>query len=314
MSNITAAQVKKLREATDLGLMDCKRALKESDGDFDKAVTIVREKAGVKVTDKLMGRKASEGRIWKNVEKKGEYGSLIRMNCQTDFTANSDDFGDLLSYASIAYTCGDSDDLTDDLSLSNFIVGNIGETIRNIYAKNATVGSKLTELSAKVGELITIDPAVKFVTQEFEDYVGAYVHFNGKVGAIVNLGFEYEGECKIKSEKLMSLALESLANEICVHIVGCNPECVSIDDVDPQKIKTNKDFFAQELKMQKRPENKYASIIEGKMQRFYREVVLLEQRYIRDDRITISQLLETEGEKFGAKITIKEFCRLQVGE
>lgn len=292
MSDITisAADVKALRQRTGAGMMDCKKALQEAEGDIDKAVEILRVKLGNKV-GKLADRDASEGTVQAASIAEGRRGALVEVDCNTDFVARNDDF---IAFARdlAAHIAGNGDAGAVDTAA----------LLEETLADGRTVEAARSELSATMGENVVIRRADRFVV-EGEGTVGSYIHATGKVGVAVQVDGSADAE-----------ALETLAREIALHVAAIPAtKYVSEDDVPQDAKDAELRVYAQQAEAEGKPEQIREKIAHGKLAKWFKEVALLPQEHINPDKHdgkTIDQLRKAVGDN----VVVKRFVRFQVGE
>ena len=287
MANISASMVKELREATGVGMMDCKAALTENDGNMEAAVDWLRKK-GLSKAAKKAGRVAAEGLIGLKVE--GVKGVVVEVNSETDFVGRNDLFQGLVQMiADVALGFG-----TDVESIKAAKVGGI------------TVADAITDTIAKVGENMTLRRAAQLSVGQ--GAIGQYVHNSvsaglGKIGVLVAL------ECAGKTDELVALG-----RMIAMHIAASNPQAVDASGLDPALVAREKDVLADKFRQQGKPENVISKIVESGLKTFYKEVCLLEQVYVHDTSKTVAQALKEAEAKTGSAITVTGFVRYALGE
>ncbi len=269
--------VKELRERTGAGMMDCKAALKESGGDIEKAIDVLRKK-GMAQAAKRAGREAKEGLIVARID--GKKAALVEANCETDFVARTDDFKGLAFSA-----------LEDVLAE--------GESA--LSSKKLT--DRIAELSGKIGEKIILRRAK--IVQSPEGALFYYIHSNQKLGVIVELSVA-------KPENKKHALLEELGKNLAMQVAASNPFCVRREAMPSAVVEREKAIFKEEVKG--KPENILEKIVQGKLEKFYQGCCLLEQPFIKDDKISVKKLTEEVSLKIGDKIEVKQFVRYQLGE
>jgi elongation factor Ts len=287
MANISASMVKDLREKTGAGMMDCKNALGETAGDMEAAVDWLRKKGLAKAAKKA-GRVAAEGLI--AVKVAGTKAVLVEVNSETDFVARNDMFQGLVKM--VAQVALD--------------VGADVEKIKAAKAGSVTVEHALADAVATIGENITLRRAAALAVGS--GAIGSYVHNSvtdglGKIGVIV--GLESSG----KADELVRLG-----RLVAMHIAASNPQAVEASGLDPVVVAREKDVLADKFRQQGKPDNVIAKIVESGLKTFYKEVCLLEQPYIHDDKKTVAQALKEAEGKAGGAIKVTGFVRFAVGE
>jgi elongation factor Ts len=287
MANISAQMVKELRESTGAGMMDCKAALTETKGDMTAAQDWLRKK-GLSKAAKKAGRVAAEGLI--GVQVQGTKGVVVEVNSETDFVARNDLFQGLVKMiADVALTAG-----TDV------------EKINAAKAGSITVAESISDTIAKIGENMTLRRAAGLSVGK--GAIGSYVHNAvtdrlGKIGVIVAL------ESPGKTDEL-----SELARLLAQHVAAANPQAVDPSGLDPAVVEREKNVLADKFKQQGKPANVIDKIVESGLKTFYKEVCLLDQAYIRDDKKSVSQVLKEAEGKAGGPIKVAGFVRYALGE
>ncbi|HRD46544.1 MAG TPA: translation elongation factor Ts [Caulobacter sp.] len=292
MAEITAALVKDLREKTGAGMMDCKKALTENNGDFEAAIDWLRTK-GLSQAGKKADRVAAEGVIAVALRKdgKGMTGSAIELNAETDFVGRNETFqGVARKVAAVA--------------LDN---GADVEAVRSAKTADGELVSDLvTNLIATIGENMTVRRSAKLSVAEGS--ISAYVHNAvapelGKLGVLVAL----EGAADQD-------AMQELGRKIAMHVAATNPLSLSAEDLDPAAVEKERAILVEKAKEQGRPENMIDKIVDGQISKFQREVVLLEQPFVMNPDQTVKALIAETGKTLGAEIKMTGFVRLALGE
>ena len=265
MANITAQMVKELRESTGAGMMDCKAALTETNGEMQAAQDWLRKK-GLSKAAKKAGRVAAEGLIGVRVQ--GTKGVVVEVNSETDFVARNDLFQGLVKMIA-------------DVALG---VGTDVEKIKAAKAGSITVAEAIADTIAKIGENMTLRRAASLAVSK--GAVGSYVHNSvvdglGKIGVLVAL------ESAGKADELASLG-----RMVAMHIAASNPQAIEASGLDPAVVTREKDVLADKFKQQGKPANVIEKIVESGLKTYYKEVCLLEQVYVHDDKKTVAQALE----------------------
>ena len=282
-----AALVKELRDKTGAGMMDCKAALAETNGNMEEAMDWLRKK-GITKAAKKAGRAAAEGLI--GIATGGHIGALVEVNAETDFVARNDEFKDFVKNAA-------------KITLEE--EGDLEKTLARPMGANS-LQHTLTELVAKIGEnmsvrrtiMLRVDPGV----------VASYVHNAaspelGKIGVLVAL--------KSTADKDK---LNALGKQIAMHVAAANPLALSVEHLDPAVVAKEKDIQLELIRQTGKPDNIAQKMIEGRMRKFYEESVLLQQTFVIDGETQIEKLLEKAGKDLGAPVTIEGYVRFQVGE
>ena len=271
---ITASMVKDLRTKTGAGMMDCKKALVEAEGDMEKAVDILREK-GLSKAAKKASRVAAEGAVVSAISADGKTGTIVEVNCETDFVGGNDAFRALA--ASIAKQILDTNPADVEALLATEMNGK-------------TVKDTVTEAVAKIGENISIRRFVRYESQEGQVY--SYIHGGGKIGVLVELkGGDAE-----------------LGKDIAMQIAAANPSYLDRTQVPQAEVDHEKEVLAVEARNEGKPEKILEKMVMGRINKFYKEVCLVDQEFIKDGDLTISKLLKSK------KAEAVRFARFQLGE
>ena len=288
MAEIPASLVVKLRKMSGQGMMDCKKALEEANGNIDEAMAILRKK-GLATLAKRAQRETTQGLVVSKTSPDGKIAVLASLCCETDFVANSDDFkaaaGKVAEYALVC-TADDG-------------IGNLLETV---------IGGKklrdvVTEVVSKTGEKTEVGDYARFRLNG-PGLISTYVHFNSKVGTMLDI--ETGDDKTAQSEQL-----KRTGADLAMHITATKPLSLDKSGIDPKVIEQEKSIYAEQVK--NKPANILDKIVEGKIKKFYEENCLLEQKFVKDDTKTVSQVLEEAAKQTGGKATIKRFVRFDVG-
>lgn len=273
---ISASEVKELRDRTGAGMMDCKKALQETNGDLEAAIDLLRSKGAAKAA-KRAGKEASEGAIGSHVD--GGVGALIEVNCETDFVARTDDFQDLAGRLAehVAKHAGELDGSQSGEALLE----------QPFMGGDRSVDQVVTQVSAKTGEKIVVR---RFARYETDGTLGAYVHMTGKIGVLVELGG----------------GAEELARDVAMHVAATNPLGVTRDAVPEDVVTRERGVFEEQVRQEGKPENIQARIVEGKLGKFFKENALVEQPFVKDPDRTVGELV--------GDATVRRFVRYELGE
>ena len=287
MAEITAALVKELREVSGAGMMDCKKALAENGGNLDEAVDWLRKK-GLAAAAKKAGRVAAEGLV--AVVSGDKKGVLVEVNSETDFVARNDQFqGFVSSVAQQALNAGDI------------------EALKNAkLADGQTVAEKLTHLVATIGENMNLRRMASVSVKD--GVVATYMHNAtvpnmGKIGVLV--GLESTGD-KAK--------LAALGKQIAMHIAATNPSALDIKSVSQAELDRERSVLSEQARASGKPEEIIGKMVEGRLRKYYEDVVLLEQLYVIDGESRVKQVVEKAAKEIGAPVTITGFARMALGE
>jgi elongation factor Ts len=288
MAEITADLIKRLRENTGAGMMDCKKALSEMKGEFDDAVDWLRKK-GLAAAQKKSGRVAAEGLVAVVVE--GGRGAIVEVNSETDFVARNDKFQSFVG--AVAKLAAQSKDLQD-------------LTGKPIPGEGKTVADKLTDLVATIGENMSLRrmATLSAGTGVVASYVhGALAPGLGKIGVLVAL--DSTGD-KAK--------LATLGKQIAMHVAAANPQALSIDAVDAAVVERERAVLTDKAKASGRPEAVIGKMVEGGLRKFFEDVALLEQTYVIDNESKIKDVIEKAARDVGAPVKVAGFVRMALGE
>ncbi len=287
--SISATMVKELREKTNAGMMDCKKALEESKGDFDAAIEWLRVK-GLSAASKKADRIAAEGAVY--TEKTGKTGVVVEINSETDFVARNDGFKDFVKNiaAHVAATTEAGDILTQK------------------YTKNSsqTISDLLKETIAKIGENIVVRRGVKY-TESANSYVHTYTHGEGKIGVLVEVTAENAAHAQ-------NADVKTFAQDVALHIAAMNPMALSQDQIPPEVVAKEKEILkAKNLEQGKKAEM-IEKIVEGQIRKFLAENCLLEQQFVKNPDLKIADYAKETSKKAGSTVTVKRFVRYELGE
>lgn len=283
----TAKDVAALRAKTGCGMMDCKKALSESDGDMDKAIDFLREK-GLAAATKKAGRIAAEGVAYAAVNEAETAGVVIEVNAETDFVAKNAEFRNFVK------TCADT-----------ILAANPADVDALLQTKavgfDETVDAILKEKILKIGENIKVRRFKKF-----DGVVGAYIHAEGKIGVLTK--FDTTPEIAAKPE------FKEYAKDVCMQIAAIVPQYLDESSVPADVLAHEKEILKQQVIESGKPEAIADKIVTGRLRKFYEEVCLVDQAFIKDDKLTVKQLTEQTGKKLGGSIKIVDFARFEKGE
>ena len=274
MAQITAALVKELRERTGAGMMDCKKALAACEGDMDKAIDFLREK-GLAAAAKKAGRIAAEGVVGSFVCSECGAGAVVEVNCETDFVAKTDNFKALV--ASIAKHIVKTNPADLDALLASEMDGK-------------TVNDVVTEAIAKIGEKITVRRFARYANKD--GVVAAYIHMGGKIGVLVNMnGGNLE-----------------LGKDVAMQVAAANPSYLDRKQVPTAELDHEKEVLAEKAKNEGKPQNIIEKMLVGQVNKYYKQVCLVDQDFVKDDSLTVGKLLKQNNAE------VVEFTRFQMGE
>lgn len=284
MAEITSANVMKLRKMSGQGMMDCKKALEETNGDIEAAMQLLRKK-GLATLAKRAGRETSEGRVLCKFD--GKTAVMVSLCCETDFVAKSDAFVEAADklLACAATASGDQG----------------GETLMHVEIDGRKFSDCLTDTVSKTGEKTEVGDYYRIKIGPNET-VGTYVHFNHKVGAMAQIE---------ASSPAVAAAVKQTADEICMHITAMNPIALDKNSVDPTVIEKERAIAAEQVK--DKPANMIDKIVDGKINKFLKEQCLVEQAFVKDDSKTVGQTLADAAKAAGGTAKIKRFVRVEIG-
>ena len=271
MANISAAAVRDLREKTGAGMMDCKKALTETNGDMQKAIDYLREK-GIAKAAKKSGRIAAEGACAAFVTADGKIGALTEINCETDFTANNSDFRALVKK------------ITEHVAKTN--PADVDALNASVIEGKKTVADLVTEATATIGEKISVR---RFVRYEGKKII-SYIHMGGKIGVLVEL----DG------------GSDEIGKDVALQIAAMNPSAIDRARVDASELEHEKEILRKQALEEGKPEKIVEKMVEGRINKFYKEVCLVEQIFVKDNEKTVQDILKD--------VKVLNFTRYQLGE
>ena len=290
MAAYTAKDVSELRQRTQAGMMDCKKALEECQGDMTQAVEWLRKK-GISRGESRAGRAASEGKIVARTSPDGKSGAIVELNSETDFVARNDAFGQTVEKI--------ADTLLADTSSDGTVASGEGSALLAAkFGDAGTLADTLKSLTGTIGENIVLRRYARFGGS---GAVGSYVHHNGKVGALVEIAGA-TGD-----------AAQQLARTVAEHVtagVPTVPVSVTRDDVPADLVERERRIFTEQAAASGKPENIVKKMVEGRIDKYFKEVTLLDQAWVRDDSKTIGDLVKAAG----AGVSIRRFARFQIGQ
>ena len=277
----TAKDVKELREMTGCGMMDCKKALTETDGDKEKAVEILREK-GLATAAKKAGRIAAEGIVKDYVA--NNVGVILEVNAETDFVAKNDQFLDFVNTVAKAVADANPADV---------------EALKAVEVNGTTVGDMLTEKIATIGENMNIRRFARY-----EGDVATYIHAGGKIGVLV----------KFDTDVADKDGFKEFAKDIAMQIAAVNPAYVRPSEVPADVVEKEKEILTAQAINEGKPANIAEKMVAGRIHKFYKEICLVEQPFIKDGDLSVAKYVEEKAKELGGKIEIVSFARFEKGE
>ena len=273
---VTASQVKDLREKTGAGMMDCKKVLTETDGDMEKAIELLRER-GIAKAAKKSGRVAAEGLVEAYISEDGKVGAIVEVNAETDFVAKNEEFKSFVASVAKQVVEKDPKDLEDLLAQES--IDEAGKTVKDV----------LTDKIAKIGENMNIRRFVRF---ESDGLIEKYIHGDGKIAVLVNMkGGDNE-----------------VAKDVCMQIAAARPEYLNEASVPEERLEKEKEILKVQTMNEGKPEAIAEKIVQGRIRKFFEEVCLVDQVFVKDPNKKVSDILK----EHNAEVT--EFARFEKGE
>ena len=272
---ITAQQVKELREKTGAGMMDCKKVLTETDGDFEKAIELLRER-GIAKAAKKSDRIAAEGLVTTYVSEDGKVGAVVEVNAETDFVAKNEEFKKFV------------------MDVAKQVVANNPKTVEDLLAEPSiaengkTVNEVLVDKIATIGENMSIRRFARFETTD--GLVEKYIHGDGKIAVLVN----------------MKNGNKELAKDVCMQIAAARPEYINREQVPADRLEKEKEILKQQTINEGKPEAIAEKVVMGRINKFYEEICLVDQAFVKDPSVKVSQILKDA--------IVIEFARFEKGE
>jgi len=279
MAKITASDVSKLRAMTGVSMMECKKALVSTDGDIEAAVKALRE-LGVAVASKRSEKEANQGIIAAKASEDGNQIAMVEVNSETDFVARNADF--------VAFV-----DFVAERALAT--EGDVAEELKD----------ELTKQISTIGENIKIRRSEKFKRTD-TGRLGSYIHMGGKVGVIIEVGCE-------KSETVENEAFIELVRDLTLQVAASSPSWLDRTEVPAEIVAAEREIYANQMKDQNKPANILDKIIDGKINKFFSEICLVDQVFVKESALTITKLLNQVGKEVGDTLTIRRYARFQLG-
>jgi elongation factor Ts len=289
----SAKEVQELRQRTGAGMMDCRNALTTAAGDMNLAVENLR-KSGIAKAEKRAGRVASEGRIVCLVAPDGKSGAMLELNSETDFVSRNDDFGTVAEAL--------ARHLLADRSYDGIVPDATGSPFLGSKYAGKTVQDAVTETSARTGENVVLRRYARLATG---GTLGTYIHHNGRVAVMV----EVTGPTGDATSELARVVAEHVAAG-----VPRVPEAVRQEEIDPAIVERERRIFSEKALAEGKPEKIIDKVVEGQLRKFFSEVALLEQPWVRDESRTIESLVKEASDKAGGELTVERFVRYRMGE
>ncbi len=287
MADITPQMVKELRVKTDAGMMDCKKALVECDGDMDAAVKYLREK-GIAKAAKKADREANEGVVTTLVE--GKDGIIFEINCETDFCSKGDKFRALVAEIGAALKASAAKTLDEAL---------------NVAINGTTVEKYLAEQCAAIGENMKFRKYARY-TLEGEGTIASYIHMGGKVGVLLQVACGNAATAEAEGFRTM-------CKDITLHIAACAPKSVDSTSLDPAFVAEEQEIAKAQLLAEGKPEALLEKILPGKLKALYKQSCLMSQEFVKDPSVTVEKLVANVGKELGDTLSVVSFERFQLG-
>ena len=288
--NFTSADIKELRDKSGAGMMDCKKALNESDGNVEKAIEWLRKK-GINTAQKKSSRSASEGLVTVNIVK--NKGVVIEINSETDFVARNENFQKFCE--DVSYSCIENE------------INNVEDLLNENYLQSGiTVQEKLTEIISKIGENIVIRKLI-FVNEE-ENKLQKYIHnsineFSGKIGVLLSFNSKSDNE-----------TINEFSKNLCMHIAASDPKSLNIESLDTFLIDKERSIYKEQLISSNKPNDIIEKIIDGKIKKYYEEVCLLEQFFVMENKLKIKDLISEFNTNHNEDFQISNFYIFKLGQ
>jgi elongation factor Ts len=289
---INTEMIKTLREATNAGVLDCKKALEANDGDLDKATAYLREK-GLAVAAKKASREANEGLVALVVSGDARQGAMIEVNCETDFVARTPDFQTFVE--SLLDQVAQSTDVPDVPALLEQPF---------IKDKNVTVQEHLTQLIAKLGENVVVRRFAR-MQRDGNGLIEGYVHPGGRIGVLVSVSAESD-------DVVGGDGFYELVHDLALQIAAIRPEYLSVEDIPESALEVERARYQAQASEENKPDHIKERIVAGKLEKWYEQVCLLRQPFIKDDSLTIGDLVKQKAKDLGAPLSIERFVRYEI--
>jgi elongation factor Ts len=309
MAEISAQLVKRLREKTGAGFMECKKALQEANGDLAQAEVILR-KRGLAAAVKKETRSTKQGIVASHISPDRKLGVLVEVNCESDFVARTEDFQSLT--ADIAAHIAEhkpkyvrAEDVT-EAERANFKAHEALYEQKFLKDRDTSVGDLVRSKIAKLGENINVS---RFVIYEAgaNSVVTSYIHHGSQIGVLLQINTGTNGLPEGKE-------FETLLADLAMQVAASNPQYVSKEDIPAEVLEKEREIQRDRARGEGKPEKMLEKIAEGRLSKFYEEVCLLEQPYIRENSISVAEFIRTASAKFGSPISVERFVRFKVGD
>lgn len=293
MAEISASLVKQLREATGAGMMECKKALSEAGGNLEEAKVILR-KRGLASAAKKSARSARQGLIYTRLANGNTQGVLIEVNCESDFVARTDQFQELVA------------ELAEHIAVAG--PSSVEAMLEQPSPKDPgqKLGDYISSKIATIGENIVVARFENIAAAQ-SGVLGSYIHPGAQLGVLIEL-------TTTKGDTATSESFQELVRDLAMQVAAANPQFISRNDVTPEAIEKEKEIQKARVIAEGKPEKMADKIVEGRMGKFYEEICLVEQPFIKDNALTVTQLLTNKGKEYGDTLTVTRFWRYKVGE
>jgi elongation factor Ts len=286
---ISTADIKQLREMTGAGILDCKKALQEANGNVDDAVDSLRKK-GLAAASKKASREANEGIVKAVISEDGSLAAMVELNCETDFVARTEDF-QTFADALVRQVISSPVDTVEAMLELPFVDN-----------PDKTVSQVLTETIAKLGENMIIRKVARFELGD-SGILDSYIHIGGRVGVVI----EVAGGSAANEE------FAGVVHDLALQIAAASPQYLTEEEIPADQIEAEKVIYRAQIAEDKKPDNIKERIVEGKLKKWYSEITLLNQEFVKDSGLTINKLLQQKSKTLGSEIVVKRFARFELG-
>ncbi|MDP4177362.1 MAG: translation elongation factor Ts [Bacillota bacterium] len=285
---ITAQLVKELRDKTGVAMMACKKALTETNGDIEKAIEVLREK-GLAAASKKAGRTAAEGIVETYISEDNKIGAIVEVNCETDFVAANEEF------TTFAKNVAKQAAYTNAANVDDFV------NEKYIADENISIKAALISIISKLGENMTVRRFVKYTTQN--GVVQSYIHGGGRIGVLVEVA------CEKQSDVLLEVAKDA-----AMQVAAANPLFLNKNQVNTETLDKEREIYKVQALNEGKPEKIVERMVEGRIQKYYKENCLIEQVWIKNADYTIKKYLDEKSKEVGSPITIVNYAKFEKGE
>lgn len=290
---ISTQMIKELREATAAGVLDCKKALEATDGDFGKALEFLRAK-GLDAAAKKATREVNDGLVNVLVDEAGRLGTIVEVNCETDFVARTEEFKALV--AALARQVVEAANISEVSELVS---------LPFIEDRSVTIGESLTQLIAKLGENMVIRRFAR-LERDGAGLIEGYVHPGSRIGVLIHMSADNE-------EVASSQAFQELVHDMALQVAAAAPAYVSSDDAPQAVVETERTRYWAQLAEENKPDHIKERIVSGRLDKWYEEHCLMRQPFVKDSDLIISDLLTKKGKEMDASLVIERFVRYEIG-